>query len=108
MMIERTEGTMLTKTKKRPGKCVRLSHIDWQTYLRLLWAFGDHHRVRMTYDRGELEIMSPSILHEDESDFLGFLIRIMTEEFGLPVRCGGSTTLKRKSMKRGLEPDRCY
>ena len=36
------------------------------------------------------------------------LVVILTKGFKLPVRRGGSTTLKRRNLKRGLEPDRCF
>jgi Uma2 family endonuclease len=88
--------------------CVHLSDIDWQTYTRLLRTFGDHRGVRLTYDRGELEIMSPSFLHEDGSNFLGRMIFVLTEELGLPIHGGGSVTMRRRRKKRGLEPDSCF
>jgi Uma2 family endonuclease len=33
---------------------------------------------------------------------------ILTEEYGLQLKRGGSTTLKRRKHLKGLEPDRCY
>jgi Uma2 family endonuclease len=99
---------MYTIAKPRAGQVFRLSGVDWETYVRLRNALGDRSGVRMTYDRGELEIMAPSFEHEDFADFLGRMVVILTEEFGLPLRHGGSTTLKRRGKRRGLEPDRCY
>jgi Uma2 family endonuclease len=32
----------------------------------------------------------------------------LTEELGLPVAAGRTTTFKRRQKKRGLEPDNCY
>ncbi|HZU39389.1 MAG TPA: Uma2 family endonuclease, partial [Gemmataceae bacterium] len=90
------------------GQCLRLSCVDWRTYTRLLHAIGDRRDVRLTYVRGELEIMSPRLEHDDDSDFLGILIRTLTEELGLPVKGGGSVTIHLRRKKRGLEPDRCY
>lgn len=87
---------------------LRLSYVPWQMYTRLLRAFGDRPRMRLTYDRGELEIMSPLLQHDDDEVFLGRLVFILTEELGLPVHGGGSTTLKRQLMKKGLEPDECF
>jgi Uma2 family endonuclease len=85
-----------------------LPGVDWQTYERLLRAFAERPSMRLTYDRGNLEIMSP--LHEHESDgrFLGRLATTLTEELGLPVKAGGSTTFRRKRRRRGLEPDDCF
>ncbi|HEY0796927.1 MAG TPA: hypothetical protein VGD64_14235 [Acidisarcina sp.] len=36
--------------------------MSWETYERLLEDIGDGH-VRLTYDQGRLEIMSPSNPH---------------------------------------------
>jgi Uma2 family endonuclease len=82
--------------------------VDWRTYARLLRVFAERPSLRLTYDRGVLEIMSP--LHEHESDgrFLGRLVVTLTEELSLPVKAGGSTTFRRKRRRRGLEPDDCY
>jgi Uma2 family endonuclease len=85
-----------------------LRGIDWKTYSRLVWAFAEHRGVRLTYDRGRLEIMSPLLVHDGDADFLGQLIVVLTEELGLPRLAGGSTTLRRRKHRKGLEPDRCY
>src|SRR5436305_1956903 len=90
------------------GQCLRLSYVDWEMYTQLLRTFAERPRVRLTYDDGELEIMSPSLEHDDDGDFLGYMVRVLTEELGLPVHGGGSVTLRRKIKKKGLEPDRCF
>ncbi len=97
-------------TSKKPvvGQCLRLSGIDWKTYSRLLYAFAEKPRIRLTYDRGELEIMSPLLELDDDAEFFGALVRVLTEELGLPIRGGGSTTMRRRRLKRGLEADRCF
>jgi Uma2 family endonuclease len=94
--------------RRRRGRAVVIPLVDWDTYSRLLRAFGDRPGLRLTYDRGDLEIMVPSADHEIDATFLARLVVILTEEYKLPVRTGGSTTLKRKRMKKGLEPDKCF
>jgi Uma2 family endonuclease len=84
-----------------------LHGIDWRTYTRLLRAL-DGRRFRLTYDRGTLQIMSPLWDHEEPADLIGCFIVVLTEEFQLPRRAGGSVTLRRRRKKRGLEPDNCY
>jgi Uma2 family endonuclease len=96
------------KPRRKRGRAVVIPFVDWKTYTRLLRAFGDRPRLRLTYDRGNLEIMVPSDEHEIDATFLARMVVILTEEFKLPVRTGGSTTLKRKRMKKGLEPDTCF
>jgi hypothetical protein len=45
--------------KSIKGQYLRLTDVDWQTYTRLLHVFAERPAIRLTYDRGVLEIMSP-------------------------------------------------
>src|ERR1700674_3812031 len=90
------------------GRCLRLSCGYWPTYSRLLRIFAERPGMRLTYDRGELEIMSPLLQHDDGSWFLGDMVFILTEELGLPLKRGGSTTMRRRKRKKGIEADTCY
>src|SRR5262249_33669892 len=89
-------------------RCLRLSNVDWQTYTRLLKVFAERRGVRLTYDRGELEIMSPLLEHDKDDRFLFRLVVALTEELGLPIVEGGSTTLRRRRRRKGIEADECY
>ena len=40
---------------------VVINGVAWETYERLLEDL-EHHHVRLTYDRGRLEIMSPTTI----------------------------------------------
>jgi Uma2 family endonuclease len=91
----------------RSGSIVRLSGVDWRTYSRLLRVFAERPAVRLTYVRGELEIMSPRLEHED-SRFLGQLVIVLTQELGLSVKIGGSVTLRRRRRQRGIEADETF
>jgi Uma2 family endonuclease len=82
--------------------------VSWREYARMLRAFADRRAVRLTYDRGVLEIMTLSHEHEAQDRLLGRLVVVLTEELGLPLKCGGSTTFRRRKKQRGLEPDECY
>ena len=90
------------------GQYLRLSGVDWQTYSRLLHAFAERPAIRLTYDRGELEIMSPLLEHDDDGELLGEFVFTLTDELGLPLKRGGSTTLRRRLKQRGLEADKCF
>lgn len=79
----------------------------WETYSRLLRLFPGR-RLRITYDRGTLEIMTLTHRHETINRFLAYLVCILTEELGLPLKQGGSNTMKRRRLLRGLEPDSCF
>jgi Uma2 family endonuclease len=82
--------------------------VSWPEYGRMLRAFAERPAVRLTYDRGTLEIMTLSHEHENRAHMLGRLIVALTEELDLPVKGGGSTTFRRRRRRRGLEPDECY
>lgn len=99
----------MTLAQLPPPKGVVLEGIDWKTYSRLVGAaFAEFHSVRLTYDRGSLEILSPLPDHVSDAEFLGQLLLILVEELDLPCKSGGSTTLRRRRGARGLEPDCCY
>jgi Uma2 family endonuclease len=86
---------------------VVLRDVSWATFEALL-ADTDHRGSRFTYDRGVLEIMSPSVEHERLGRLIGRMIEAFTEEMDIPILSGGSTTLKSELKQRGLEPDECY
>jgi Uma2 family endonuclease len=101
-----SQATSLPQTTTQP--CLHLSGIDWLTYTRLLKVFAERRGIRLTYDRGELEIMSPLLEHDKDDRFLFRLVVALTEELGLPIVEGGSTTLRRRGRRKGIEADECY
>jgi Uma2 family endonuclease len=84
-----------------------LRDINWTGYRSIAALVGESH-VRLTYDRGNLELMTLSHGHERWSGLLARLIEALTEELDMPCQSGGSTTLNREDLERGIEPDRCY
>jgi Uma2 family endonuclease len=91
-----------------PGQSLLLWDVDWTTYTRFLRLFAERPGYRLTYDRGDLEIMAPLVNHDDQADFLGDVVHVVTEELGLPLHRGGSVTIRRRPVKRGIEADRCF
>jgi Uma2 family endonuclease len=98
----------MATTSAPAGQRLALTNVDWQTYTRLLRTFDERPALRLTYDRGTLEIMTITFGHESWGYVLGRMVDVLTEEPGLPVAGGGSTTFRRKKKRRGLEPDECY
>jgi Uma2 family endonuclease len=84
-----------------------LRNVSWQFYEAALEQVADEH-VLLTYDRGALEFMSPSAEHEWYKHLLSWFILILCQELHQPVRGGGSMTVRREDLDRGLEPDECY
>lgn len=81
--------------------------VSWVEYLGFS-ALLDERHVRVSYDRGELELMTLSFGHEGASRLLNRAVEILSEELEWPLAQGGSTTLRREDVDRGLEPDECY
>ena len=87
---------------------VVLEDVSWQTYEQLLAEFADRSTPRLTYDRGTLEIMSPTARHEELNRNLSLVVTILAAALGLDVRNLGSTTFRREDLARGFEPDSCF
>lgn len=103
------EGLIERLPKLEPGEPMVLTGVSWATYERLL-AERDRVRpgVKLTYDRGRLEIMTVSRVHERWKKVLARLIEALTLELRIPLVSGGNLTIKREDLERGLEPDECY
>ncbi|MBI4614512.1 MAG: Uma2 family endonuclease [Planctomycetes bacterium] len=81
--------------------------IRWETYEALLEDLS-WRRLRLTYDEGVLEIMSPRLDHERFKTLLGRMVEALTEELRIPMVSAGSTTWKRFVKKKGFESDESY
>jgi Uma2 family endonuclease len=84
-----------------------LTTTDWSGYSNFLEAIGDG-RTRVTYDRGALELLTPSPEHEHTKTLLRALLECYLEEKDIDFVGGGSTTFRDEELDRGLEPDECY
>ncbi len=76
-------------------------------YEKLLKDIGER-PIRVTYDDGRMEIMSPLPEHEDVKTLIARMIEMLTFLLDMPVKSLGSTTFRRKDRAKGLEPDECY
>lgn len=90
-----------------PVAPVLLRRASWRTYITLRDSEENRH-LRMTFDEGSLELMSPSKSHERIGYLIGRCIDIWTTELGIDVQSCRTTTLRRKDLQRGLEADNCY
>jgi Uma2 family endonuclease len=97
------------ETIKSPAEHrVILHNTSWETYERLMKERGESRVPRFAYDRGELEIMSPSTEHESIAYYIGLLVAVFAEEAGVDLYGAGSTTFDREDLERGFEPDACF
>jgi Uma2 family endonuclease len=97
---------MVTTLLTPPTELIHLSGISWQTYETLLKELSDR-RLRLTYNRGNLEIMAPSPEHEFSKTLMGRFVETLAEETDLQIYPLGSTTFKRPELS-GAEPDECF
>ena len=88
--------------------CVVLPHVSWETYERLLSDDEERRVPRMTYDQGVLELVTPSMPHEEDARTLARVVDIVAANLGIPIRSVGSTTFRRKDLERGFEPDASF
>jgi Uma2 family endonuclease len=91
-----------------PEQRVVLHNVSWETYERLLAEHIDCSSPRLTFDHGELEIVTLSPEHERYSLGIVDLLGVLADEMDLRVVGLGSTTFKRQDVERGFEPDSCF
>jgi Uma2 family endonuclease len=91
-----------------PGGVLSFEDVTWREYEKLLEALGDNSNVRVSYDSGRLEIMSPSDWHDYYKSLLGRLVDVLAEELEIECASFGSTTFKKEEEAKGTEPDECF
>lgn len=86
---------------------VVIEDVAWRDYEAMLDIVGDR-AVRLTYDRGRLEIEMPSPEHERLKGFVGRLIETYALHARIDVLSAGSATWRQEARAGGLEADECY
>jgi len=97
-------ATVVSQTEQR----VVLYDVSWATYELLLADHLDSSSPHFTYDEGTLEIVKPSMEHEETNRSIATLVELVAEEWEIDLMNLGSTTCKREDLKRGFEPDTCF
>jgi Uma2 family endonuclease len=92
----------------RPGGRYREEDVVWEEYEELLMDLSETSSVRVFYDQGRMEIMSPLPAHEIPVGVLTHLIIILCYELDIEIRSFGSSTLKLKKKNKGAEPDNSF
>jgi len=81
--------------------------LSWEQYETLLDSLGER-RLRHTFAQGSLEVVTPSYGHESSKTLLGDFVAVLCRITHTPRKSAGSTTMKKRAWKRGLEPDECF
>ena len=96
------------ETKTCGDQRIVLHNVSWETYERLMQERSESRVPRFAYDRGVLEIMSPSPEHVRANRRMAQLVLAVCEVWELDAEDFGSTTYKREDVERGFEPDSCF
>ncbi len=86
---------------------MRIRGISWETFLALANDLNDRD-VRLAYDSGDLELMSPSPLHDRYKKLLGRFVEDCLIGLGIPFEPAGESRWIRDAARRGLEADESY
>ena len=82
--------------------------VTWEVYEQILEDLQESLGVRITYDRGRLEIVTTSTVHEVWKEFILLVVYVLCEELQLNLHsCGGTTWLSKLDLK-GAEADTCF
>jgi Uma2 family endonuclease len=91
-----------------PGHRVLLHNVSWQEFELILEDFGERRTTRLAYHQGTLEIVAPLPKHEHTKVVVSNLLVVLLDELDMDWEPLGSTTLRRKEMAAGIEPDDCF
>lgn len=84
-----------------------LGDVSWGLYEKLLREQQERN-VRITFDQGRMEIMSPLPEHERPAHAIAMFVVLLAMELNIPIGGLKSTTFRRKDEAKGLEPDECF
>ena len=82
--------------------------VSWTTYGALLADGGDRRQTRMAFDRGVLEIVTPSYEHEHVENIVTRVAEALMNARRQDYAPTGSTTFRIEGLDRGFEPDASY
>lgn len=89
-------------------KRIVVADVTWDQYETLVERMGDARNCRIAFDGKDIEMMTLGPFHERQKSLLDWFILIVTGELKIELQPMGSTTWKRKKLKRAIESDACY
>jgi Uma2 family endonuclease len=87
---------------------IYLPGVGWDFYEAVVRAVGARPSLRITFDRGDMELMTISGTHDSYKHLLGLFFVILAEELGVDFKGCGSCTLKGADLEHGLEADEWF
>jgi Uma2 family endonuclease len=89
------------------GGSLVIQDLQWDDCEAVLDAL-QHRRLRISYDCGRLDAMSPLTEHEIAGLIIDRMIYFYCDEFDIMLEGYRSSTWKRRSLGKGVEPGECY
>ncbi len=90
------------------GSKLFAENVTWDEYEQLLSELGPAYSVRVFYDQGRMEIVSPKPIHKRPIEILHTLVIAIRDQLDIDIESLGSTTLKRQMREAGAEPDASF
>lgn len=95
--------------ERMPTDSVLTQHgVSWDEYEELLHVVGESSGLRVSYNNGTLQIMSPSSKHEKQARLIEHLVGLLSLRLRIRVLYYGSSTIKKQRKQKGVEPDACF
>lgn len=94
--------------KLPPASTLILRDISWEEYEEILHALGEAKGLRISYDKGTLQVMTLSTRHEKYARLIDNMVSLLSVTMRIKVLCYGSATMKKQHELKGAEPDSCF
>jgi len=94
--------------KLPPNSSLTLSEQSWENYENLIESIGEANGLRISFDAGNLHIITLSSEHENYGRLIQMLIGVLSLRCDIDIESFGSATIKKSRLAKGTEPDACF
>jgi Uma2 family endonuclease len=91
-----------------PDTRIIVAGVTWSDYEDLVDQAGESRNCRIAFDGKDIEMMTLGPFHERQKSLIDWFIMIVASELRIERQPMGSTTWKRKKLRRAIESDVCY
>ena len=91
-----------------PDAVVIFHGATWDDYEHLLEEVGEASGLRISYNDGDLEVMTVSTEHERYADFIKRMVSALSIRMRINILFFGSSTMKKSKRHKGKEPDASF
>ena len=108
MSLTTSQDVFAAVTNLPLGAALVIHDFRWEDYEQLLEVIGERPSLRLNYDSGRLEIVSPLPEHKSCGKVIDLVLYVFSDVHGLSFQSYGTATWKSKELGKGVEPDACY